>query len=136
MTGQSIYLKCLSLFAPGDVVRLFSPIAGKAKFHLCICLTADGLQNYFLYVNSEGGYKGDYVMDDGVIPGLPESRTGQTVVSFTQLVRVNAEKLELFQAKKTGEVDHKVFGELIGFAKSTSALSSIDRKLILAALDV
>lgn len=123
------------MFSPGDVVRFFSPIAGKEKFHLCICVTSDGVQNYFLYLNSEGGYKGDYILADGDIPGLPVSRTGQTVVSFTQLIRLDQARLSTFQATKTGEIDHSLFGELIGFAKTTKALSDIDRKLVLAALE-
>ncbi len=80
------------MFEAGDVVRFFSPTAGKTKYHLCLCVNQSG-KNCFLFLNSRTGYRGDYVLDDGAVPGLPRSQTGNTVVSFSQVIKMDEREL-------------------------------------------
>lgn len=124
------------MFDIGDVVRFHSAIAGKEKFHLCVGRTEQVAVTIlvFLFINSEA-YRGDYVFDDGEIPGLPKSRTGSTVLSFSQLVRVREEKLSLYGAKKTGAIDARLAGDLATFAKTAKALTEQEKAFVVSALE-
>lgn len=123
------------MYEAGDVVRFHSPVAGKEKFHLCLGRTEHETIFAFLFLNSGTGYKGDCALDDGQIPGLPKSPTGKSVVSFSMLVRVKEEKLALFGAKKTGEIDAHLAGELAAFAKSVGSLNRQERAFVVSALE-
>ena len=76
------------MYEAGGVIRFHSTIAGKEKFHLCLGRTENETIFAFLFLNSGSGFKGDCVLDDGQIPGLPKSPTGKSVVAFSLLVRV------------------------------------------------
>lgn len=117
------------MFIPGDVVRFHSPTAGKMKFHLCV-RAADDLPCRFLFINSGSGFKGDVVLEDGTIPGLPPSPTGESVVSFSQVVRMGVDRLRLFRAEKIGEIDAHLAGELLAFASGTKVLAQPDRAVV------
>jgi hypothetical protein len=123
------------MFKAGDVVRFHSPTAGKEKFHLCLGHGEEGPLFAFLFLNSGSGYRGDYVLEDGQIPGLPKSPTGETVVSFSMIVRMGEERLEKFAATKTGEIDAHIAGELAAFAKTTSALTRSEQAFVVSALE-
>ena len=121
------------MFNPGDVVRFHSPTAGKEKFHLCLCVSTTNGKYYFLHLNSGSGFAGDCVFDDGTIPGLPISPTGKTVVSFSQVVRMSPEKLNLFGAIKKGEINRAVAEKLASFSKECRALTDIDKPIVVEA---
>lgn len=121
------------MFETGDVVRFFSPIAGKEKFHLCLGRDDTGNVLVFLHLNSDFGYRGDCVLNDGRIPGLPRSRTGKSVVSFSVVVRMGTERLQKFGAEKTGEIDVSVAEELLVFAKKVQVLTGLERALVVSA---
>lgn len=123
------------MYQAKDVVRFNSFIAGKEKFHICIKLSEDGERNFFLFVNSEGGFEGDLVLDDGEIPGLPKSRTGQSVVSFSQVIRMDDRQLNLAGAERVGEIDDHLVGDLLAFARSCRALSDYDKELVVHSLE-
>lgn len=123
------------MFEVGDVVRFFSPTASKEKFHLCLGQSEQGPVFVFLHLNSRSGFKGDCILDDGAIPGLPKSPTGETVVSFSNLVRMNEERLLKFGATKTGRIESEVAGELVPFAKTVASLNRNEQSLVIAALE-
>ncbi|MEL6647863.1 MAG: hypothetical protein AAFY35_03800 [Pseudomonadota bacterium] len=123
------------MFEPGDVVRFHSANAGKEKFHLCLGENSGNLIYLFLNINSKTGFAGDCVLEDGRIPGLPKSKTGSSVVSFSMVIRRSSEKLKLLGAVKTGKIDKELVGELLAFANSTRALADIDKPLVVEALD-
>jgi hypothetical protein len=123
------------MFEVGDVVRFFSPTAGKEKFHLCIGHHGDAPLLAFLHLNSSAGYAGDCILDDGQIPGLPRSPTGKTVVSFSIVVRMGHERLQKFGAVRTGKIDGHLAGELASFAATVPALTRDERALVIAALN-
>ena len=123
------------MFEPGDVVRFHSPTAGKVKFHLCLGMDKQGPLFAFLHLNSKSGFKADYILDDGLIPGLPQSATGQTVVSFSVIVRMGEARLTKFGATKTGEIDGHLAGELAAFAKTVASLNAAERALVVHALE-
>lgn len=120
--------------AIGDIVRIFAPVAGKAKYHLCILVGTDGDAHKFIFLNSDPGYDGCYDVDCARVPCLPASRTGRTVFSFTMVVRYTDHQLKLYRAAKLGSLDAAVAAELLGFARTVSALSGTDRRAVLAAL--
>lgn len=64
---------------PGDVVGFWSDIAGKHKFHLCICPTGK-----FLFLNSPKArsYPGDFHVPCAEIP-LEPTPEGYSVISCT-----------------------------------------------------
>jgi hypothetical protein len=123
------------MFEAGDIVRFFSPTAGKEKFHICLGQRGGVPVLAFLHLNSGTGFRGDYLLDDGQVPGLPNSPTGKTVVSFSIVVQISSERLTKFGAEKTGEIDGHLAGELVGFAKTLTVLSSPDRAFVVAALE-
>ncbi len=123
------------MFEVGDVVRFFSPTAGKEKFHLCLGWDDTGRRFAFLHLNSESGYRGDFVLNDGRIQGLPISRTGKSVVSFSALVRIGTERLRKFGAEKTGEIDVSIAEELLAFAREVPVLTGPERAFVVSALE-
>lgn len=123
------------MFEVGDVVLFHSPTVGKLKYHLCLGHDENGGPRFaFLFINSEDGFRGDCVLDDGEIPGLPTSRTQQSVVSFTNITRIGEEKLQLFQAEKVGKISGDVAGVLINFARETKVLRKAEKDFVTAAL--
>ena len=122
------------MFKAGEVVSFFSPTAGKLKYHLCLGEFEDGPRFVFLHINSGKGFRGDCILDDGRIPGLPKSPTGETVVSFANLVRMGDERLAKFDAKGIGVIDAELAGELSAFAKTVGSLTASEKKLVLTAL--
>lgn len=125
------------MFDVGDVVHFESPTVGKAKFHLCLGRDEHGGPRFaFLYVNSEGGFKGDCVLEDGDIPGLPASRSQQSVVSFTNITRIGERQLQLFRAVRVGRIEPDVAGVLLSFANETPVLTRQERQLAVAAFEL
>lgn len=122
------------MFSAGDVVRFYSTTASKPKFHLCLGEGVEGPKFAFLFLNSGSGFRGDCVLTDGVIPGLPPSPTGETVVSFSQIVRIGEEKLTKFGATKTGSIDGMAAATLAAFADTTLVLNRSERTFVVAAL--
>jgi hypothetical protein len=123
------------MYDVGDVVRLYSTIAGKEKFHLCLGRTDNGTIFAFLFLNSGTGFKDDCVLDDGQIPGLPKSPTGKTIVSFSMLVRISEEKLPVLGATKTGVIDAHLAGELAPFARRVRSLTQKEQTFVVSALE-
>lgn len=123
------------MYEAGDVIRFHSTIAGKEKFHLCLGRTENETIFAFLFLNSGSGFKGDCVLDDGQIPGLPKSPTGKSVVSFSMIVRVRDEKLPVFGATKTGAIDAHLAGELAAFAKGVRSLTRQEQAFVVSALE-
>lgn len=123
------------MYEAGDVIRFHSTIAGKEKFHLCLGRTEHEAIFAFLFLNSGFGFKGDCVLDDGQIPGLPKSPTGKSVVSFSLLVRVREDKLPVSGATKTGTIDANLAGELASFAKAVGSLTRQEKAFVVSALE-
>lgn len=124
------------MFEVGDVVHFRSPTVGKSKYHLCLGHDEHGGPRFaFLFINSEGGFRGDCILEDGEIPGMPVSRSQNSVVSFTNLTRIGPERLVLFEATKVGRISEHVAGVLIAFAKETKALPHAEKKHIITALE-
>jgi hypothetical protein len=123
------------MFDVGDVVRFHSPTAGKEKFHLCLGVSQGSPLLVFLFLNSSYGFKGEYVVEDGVVPGLPRSPTNQTIISFTNLTRMGEDRLAKFGATKTGRIDGHLAGELIAFVKELKVLTKQERIFVITALE-
>ncbi|MCA0961036.1 hypothetical protein [Salipiger bermudensis] len=123
------------MYEAGDIIRLYSTIAGKEKFHICLGRTENETVFAFLFLNSGSGYKGDCVLDDGEIPGLPKSPTGKSVVSFSQIIRIKEEKLGVLGATKTGTIDAHLAGELAAFAKEVRSLTRQEQAFVVSALE-
>jgi hypothetical protein len=105
------------------------------RYHICVLSCAgDDLAGIFLYLNSRSGFEGDFVLIDTEIPCLPRSATGKTIVSFAQPLRRTRHQLELFRAKKLGELPVLVARKLEPFARSVMTLNKRERQIILAAL--
>lgn len=122
------------MFEAGDIVKAFSAQASKIKFHLCVCAVQDGKASVFLFLNSGYRFDGDFVLPDGEIPGLPISPTGNTVVSFSTLVRFGVRQLRLFRAEKTGELPAEIAERLIVHAEKVPTLNRKDRRIVLDGL--
>ena len=108
--------------------------AGHLKYHVCITAPTDTMAGCFLFINSDSGYEGDLILSDGEIPNLPISRTGKTVISCSQLVRVSKRQLNLFGCNKIGNLPKSVAGKLREFAATVPTLTASERKIVVDAL--
>jgi hypothetical protein len=88
----------------------------------------------FLFINSQSGYAGDLVLEDGEISGLPPSPTGETVISCSQLIPASTAKLKLWKAEKVSTLSPAVAKKLQTFVKTTKALNETDRQTVLTAV--
>lgn len=63
-------------------------------------------------INSKSGFKSDVVFNDGEIPGLPPSATGESVISLSQIARVKVDKLNIWQPKVIGKIPNQIIVNL------------------------
>lgn len=122
------------MFLPGDVVRFFAPSAGKNKYHICVCSAIDDDLAYFIFINSNPGYEGELVYNDGVIDGLPPSKTGKTVISLGLVSRMTSKQLKIFRAEKVSTLSAAIAEEVISTADSSPVLTPRDRARLIDGL--
>lgn len=115
------------MFAPGDIVRIFAPIASKHKFHLCVMPAWEEHPNRFLFFNSHGGNESDFPIDRVYADCLPQSATGISVLSCSLVVRYTDAQLSLFQAKELGKISPLVCRSLSDFIRRCQALTNRER---------
>lgn len=118
----------------GNIVEYHNPQAGKKKYHLCVrsCLPDEAA--CFLFINSKSGYEADCVLPSGSFPCLPPSPTGQSVVSFSLLVRANERQLALFSAVVIGDCPAAVAATLEAFCRDIKSMPRKDHAIVAAAL--
>lgn len=122
------------MFQVGDIVRIFSTVAGKEKYHLCILVGVDGSAHQFLFLNSDPNYSDTLGIDCKRVPCLPPSSTGVTAFCFTAIPRYSDAQLKLHKAAKLGEIDKALAGELYDFAQGVRALTRPEKEAVLRAL--
>jgi hypothetical protein len=116
---------------PGDVVGFWSDIAGKHKFHLCICPTGK-----FLFLNSPKtrSYPGDFHVPCAEVP-LDPTPEGYSVVSCTPPMAISEAELKRLNATtKDRRVSNKVLKELLEFVETLSTLSQDEKDEIINGL--
>ena len=110
-----------ALNAPAwHVVWFWSDIAGKHKFHLCICPTGK-----FLFLNSPKArsYAGDFHVPSAEIP-LDPTPEGYSVVSCTQPMTISDRELSRLKAvTKKQRVSRKVLKDILEFVETLPTLS-------------
>jgi len=121
-------------FSRGDIVKFYSVIAGYPKYHLCVLACLDDQAGIFLFINSDEGFAGDFVLDDDELRCLPESPTGKSVISCSQPVRANGRQLALYNAEKLGELPPGVARRLERFVQNVQTLTRIEKRIVLEAL--
>ncbi|MBM2715488.1 hypothetical protein JQK88_30640 [Mesorhizobium caraganae] len=123
-------------YNPGDIVLFESGAAGKMKFHLCICVQADGDLHSFIYLNSEGaGFRDQFAIDCKRIPELGESRTGQTVFDCPTVHRKSSAKLARLRSKRICVLPKDVAAEFLPFARRITAMIDADKAALIALLE-
>lgn len=122
------------MFAIGDIVSIYAPVAGHDKYHLCINVGQGGAATKFLFLNSDPTYDGCHAINCTRIPCLPPSKTGVTVFSFTMVPRYSEAQLLLYKAKKLGVLSPDVAAELLPVAECARGLNRNERELVVAAL--
>jgi hypothetical protein len=116
---------------PGDVVGFHSDIAGKHKFHLCICPTGK-----FLFLNSPKArsYPGDFHVPCSEIP-LDPTPEGYSVISCTPPMTISDAELARLGAKtKDRRVSSQVLRDLLEFVESLTTLSQDEKDEIIDGL--
>lgn len=122
------------MFSVGEIVQIFSPIASKKKFHVCVCCANEHGVERFLFINSGTGYDADVVVDENEIPCLPESPTGQSVISCSMIVQYSESQLKKFGAKKLGDMNIKLIKLTFEKLQVTKSLSKEERTPIVESL--
>ena len=122
------------MFEVGDIVEIFSPIASKKKYHLCVCgLSEVGIRQFF-FLNSGDGYEAEFILEDGAIEGLPISPTGKTVISCSLIVKYNQRQLSLYKARKLSTLDKTIAADLRDFVAKSPALTRKETTRVTEAL--
>lgn len=119
----------------GDIVRIYAPVAGYDKYHFCICIPDGASAGKFLFLNSDPGYRDCLAIDCARIPLLPPSDTGVTAISFSLLVRYNAEKLALYRPTVLGAMPMDVVLQMLEFLKTVRSLPNPDKAVVVTALE-
>lgn len=121
-------------YTPGDIVLFESAVAGKMKFHLCICVGDDGLQS-FIFLNSEGGFRDQFEIDCARIPGMNPSATGRTVFDCPTIHRKSDAKLAGLRAKLICTLPKDVAADFLVFARGISSMTAADKGALIAMLE-
>ena len=123
------------MYVVGDIVTIFSPVAGYPKYHLCVCAVDHHGVTHFLYINSHDGWEADFKIEGDAIDCLPKSRTGKSVISCNTIARYNEKQLVLFQAKKIGELPTSLLDSLISHVMANKALNRREKQVVLEGLE-
>lgn len=119
------------MFQPGDVVHLYSVIAGKPKYHLCV-----SINGHFLFINSPKArqYPGDFIFPCSEMPFIPSTDNGDSIISVTQIVHFSDQELRRMRATRKGSVPIALLRDLLAFIENTTVLSQSDKDLLLDGL--
>lgn len=117
---------------PGEVFRLYSEIAGKPKYHLCISIAGG-----FLFINSPKPktYAGDLVVDASHLPFLPPTPSGKSVISCSTIVSISERELHRRKATLLGVAPRSVLLKIFDVVSEAEFLSEEERELILGGLE-
>lgn len=125
----------MSSYAPGDIVLFESAVAGKMKFHLCICVEAGSELHSFIYLNSDGaGFRDQFSVDWKRIPDMEESRTGVTVFDCPTVHRKTAAQLSALRPKLICRLPKDVAEEFLPFAAKLTSMIARDKANLIAML--
>lgn len=122
------------MVAPGDIIAAMSPTASKRKFHLCVIGYNERGVAQFLFINSDYKFESDLRLADGEIENLPKSRSGETIISFSDIVLFTDKQLKLFQGATLGKATPEVIKKVIEHAGKVRTLNRAQRNQIIAAL--
>lgn len=118
----------------GDIVRIYSGIAGHYKYHLCVRAPKGEEAACFLFLNSDPSFQQLYVVPCSRVPCLPTSKTGKTAFSFSMIPKYNRKQLKLHQATIMGQIDKHLAHDLLIHAKQTTVMTSTERLMVINAL--
>jgi hypothetical protein len=110
------------MFEIGDIISVYSPVAGKRKYHLCICIGCEEKSFQFLFLNSKNEFKDTFSFPCERVPCIPRSETGITAFSFSMVPRYSVEQLKIFDAKKLGTLSKDVAQELLDKSNDVKSL--------------
>lgn len=120
---------------PGDIVLFQNAVAGKLKFHLCICIDASTDLHSLIFLNSEGGFRDQFEIDCGRLPEMKESRTGRTVFDCPTVHRKRAEQIAKLNPKPICRLTKDVAAEFLEFARSISSMTKNDKAALIGMLE-
>jgi len=119
----------------GDIILCDAPTVDHKKYHICVLECGeDGSAACFLFINSKQGWPGDCVFSNKDFPCLPPSKTGQSIVSLSYIIRYNKRQLRLFRAQKVGRLEKDIARKLAAFAKNVPTLTEKERRIVLNGL--
>jgi hypothetical protein len=123
-------------FSPGDIVIFDSAVAGKHKFHLCICVEFENQTHSLIFLNSDGaGFRDHFAVDCHRIPELRESRTGKTVFDCPTVHRKTTAQLDRLKAKRICSLPKNVAAEFLSFAGSITSMIPRDKANLISMLE-
>jgi hypothetical protein len=116
-------------FVAGDIVEIFAPTVGYKKYHLCLGQNEAGVL-CFIFLNSKGGYESNISFDCRRFPMIKVSDTGTTVASLSLVIMYNEKQLQLYKARKLGEISKDVAIEINDFAASVKTLTKPQKSFV------
>lgn len=123
-------------FNPGDIVLFESGVAGKMKYHLCLCVRGDDELHSFVYLNSEGtGFRDQFIIESNRIPEMPDSRTGETIFDCPTVHRKSTAKLAGLRAKFVCVLPKDVAEDFLPFARRITSMVPADHQALIAMLE-
>lgn len=123
-------------FSPGDIVLFESAVAGKMKFHLCICVRAETEMHSFIFLNSDGsGFRDQFAIDCSRIPEMQASRTGSTVFDCPTVHRKTTAQLANLRSRQICRLPKDVASDFLPFAKTITSMTPGDQMALLTMLE-
>jgi hypothetical protein len=114
---------------PGDVVRVFSTIAGKQKYHLCVAL--DGS---YLFLNSPrpATRLGDLAIPCANFPFIASTPSGLSVICCSTIVKLSS--ADQRKAVVLGRCDKAVLLAVLKFVEDNEVLTPEETDLLIDSL--
>ena len=122
-------------YAAGDIVLFESAVAGKMKFHLCICVDLENEMHSFIFLNSDGaGFRDQFIIDCNRIPALKASRTGVTAFDCPTVHRKTGVQLAKLRSKVICRLPKDVAEEFLVFASGITSMTGRDHARLVSTL--
>ncbi len=109
-------------FEVGDIVFFQSAVAGKAKYHFCFVFNESNSKYGFMFLNSEGVFEDHFVIDCTRIPGMPLSRSGETVFSCPTVLHKTKDEISRLKPARICRLPADVAAEMLEFSAHIETL--------------
>lgn len=119
---------------PGDIALLFAPSASKPKYQICLMPPRTESLGHFLFISSESKSESDLIFDNDDFSCIPPNGTGQSVVGFNSIIRIQQKYVDAYGIKIVGYISNYVASEIEKHVVLIDTLTPTETKIVLMAM--